>query len=298
MDGSVAQLMRRSLSWVLWPAILAACIFFTEIVMLDGHGLLGFNLVYLGLAATLFVLERLLPYEQAWLKGCGQLWPDFAHTLLNKGMAQGFVVMGTVFGIVGIFEPVSNGTWPYHWPLFLQIALGLAVSEAALYTAHRLSHEWPLLWRFHAVHHSAPRLWFWNTGRFHFVDTLVSVALSVPLMILAGAPEQVIIWTNAVTAFIGMLTHCNVDLRCGPLSYVFNTPELHRWHHSRRLREGNTNYGENLMVFDLLFGTHFLPRDRRPPVDIGISEPMPASFAGQLAHPFRPRKPTQPAAAE
>lgn len=266
--------------------------------MRDGHGILGFNAVYLALAAMLFCLERAFPHERRWLDDCGQWLPDLAHTLLNKGMAQGFVLMGTVFGIVTVFEPISNGYWPREWPLAPQIVLGLIVSEAALYSAHRLSHEWPLLWRFHAVHHSAPRLWFWNTGRFHFVDTLVSVAFSVPLLLIAGAPEAVIIWANAITAFIGMLTHCNVAMRCGPLSYVFNTPELHRWHHSRKLSEGNKNYGENLMLFDLLFGTFFLPKDRRPPVDIGISGPMPQSFLGQLAQPFRSPKRKLPVAAE
>ena len=38
--------------------------------------------------------------------------------------------------------------------------------------------------------------------------------------------------------------------------------------------EGNRNYGENLMLFDQLFGTFFLP-SRRPPADIGIRYPMP-----------------------
>ncbi|MEX0924294.1 MAG: sterol desaturase family protein [Rhodovibrionaceae bacterium] len=293
----MSRQLRGFLAWSLWPGLLAASIFLTDIVLRDGYGILGFNAVYISLAAALFALERLLPYERRWLDNCGQILPDLAHTLLNKGMAQGFVLMGTVFGIVLIFEPVSNGYWPRDWPLALQIVLGLTVSEAALYTAHRLSHEWPLLWRFHAVHHSVRRLWFWNTGRFHFVDTLVSIVLSVPLMLLAGAPEAVIIWANAITAFIGMLTHCNVDLRCGPLSYLFNTPELHRWHHSRKLSEGNKNYGENLMVFDLLLGTFFLPRDRRPPVDIGIGDPMPPSFFGQLAQPFRSCKRRLPAAA-
>ncbi|HCX67158.1 MAG TPA: sterol desaturase, partial [Rhodobiaceae bacterium] len=35
---------------------------------------------------------------------------------------------------------------------------------------------------------------------------------------------------SAVTAVLGILTHCNIEMRCGPLNYVFNTPELHRWH--------------------------------------------------------------------
>ena len=105
------------------------------------------------------------------------------------------------------------------------------------------------------------------------------------LILLLGAPKDVMIMVSAITAFVGILTHANVEMRCGILSYVFNTPELHRWHHSKVLAEGNRNYGENLMLFDQLFGTFFLP-SRRPPADIGIRYPMPPTFLAQLKAPF------------
>ena len=74
-------------------------------------------------------------------------------------------------------------------------------------------------------------------------------------------------------------------MRFGPLNYLVNTPALHRWDHSRDPSEGNRNYGENLMLFDLLLGTFLCPA-RRPPVDIGIVGDMPASFGAQLLAPF------------
>ena len=117
-----------------------------------------------------------------------------------------------------------------------------------------------------------------------------NIILSQPLLYLAGAPAEIILWISAVTAFIGMLTHCNVEMRFGPINYLFNTPELHRWHHSRDLEEGNKNYGENLMIFDLLFRTYF-NADRRPPANIGIDDPMPANFLGQLVQPFKRAEP-------
>jgi sterol desaturase/sphingolipid hydroxylase (fatty acid hydroxylase superfamily) len=51
------------------------------------------------------------------------------------------------------------------------------------------------------------------------------------------------------------------------------------------LDEGNRNYGENLMLFDMIFGTYINP-PRRPPADIGIESPMPENFLGQLKIPF------------
>jgi sterol desaturase/sphingolipid hydroxylase (fatty acid hydroxylase superfamily) len=65
--------------------------------------------------------------------------------------------------------------------------------------------------------------------------------------------------------------------------------EPHRWHHSRTLAEANTNYGSNLIVWDLVFGTFFLPRDRQPPAAIGIGNmpEFPTRYLAQLASPFR-----------
>ena len=83
-----------------------------------------------------------------------------------------------------------------------------------------------------------------------------------------------------------MLTHCNVDMKFGPISWFFNTPELHRWHHSKDLREGDKNFGENIMLWDWVFRSYF-NEDRRPPVDIGIKQAMPVAFRHQLMYPFR-----------
>ena len=65
--------------------------------------------------------------------------------------------------------------------------------------------------------------------------------------------------------------------------------ELHRWHHSRTVRESNANYGQNLIVWDVVFGTRFLPKDREPPEDIGIANlpAFPMTWVAQQLSPFR-----------
>lgn len=281
---------RYFVSFLLWPLLFACAVTGTWYGIRTGNGILWFNFVYVVFALTIGVLERVFPHETAWLENDRQTFANLAHTLLNKGLVQVIVVVSGTVGLADFLNDGSrSGIWPDHWPMVLQVVLGLTVAEFGLYWAHRLSHEIPLLWRFHAVHHSVTRLWFVNTGRFHFVDTFFSILLSQPLLYLAGAPTIVFLWVSAVTAFIGMLTHCNIEMRFGVLSYMFNTPALHRWHHSKKLREGNTNYGENLMLWDLLFRTFFNP-DRRPPVKIGIREDMPRGFLAQLAWPFRSRR--------
>ena len=165
--------------------------------------------------------------------------------------------------------------------------LGVTVSEFGLYWAHHIAHKWRPLWRFHAVHHSVKKLYVINTGRFHFVDSLKSIIPGMAILLALGAPMEVVTWLSAITAYIGILTHCNVEMRFGWLSVFFNTPELHRWHHSKDLREGDKNFGENIMLWDWVFGTWFNESWRRPPVDIGIKDDMPARFRDQLVWPFR-----------
>lgn len=271
----------------LWPGLLLLCIAITAWGIDHGSGTVAFNVAYFGLALVLWLLERLLPFEPSWNQQDGQMAADLAHTLMSKAPAQLAVVGGAAAGIAHASANLAASTWwPNHWAMPIQVLLGLVIIEFGLYWAHRLSHEWPVLWRFHAIHHSVRRLWFFNTGRFHIVNSLISMLLGLPLLYLAGAPGMVITWVSAITAFIGMLTHCNVDMHCRRLSYVFNTPVLHRWHHRPNTEEGDTNYGENLVLFDQLFGTFYHPR-LRPPAQIGIKEQMPRDFIGQLLAPFR-----------
>jgi len=278
--------MRTLSTRLLWPGLLALCIGGYWYGWHAGYPVLAYNATYLGLALCLFLLERALPFERAWLAPDGQMLNDIGHTALNKGIGQMLATSLALAGVAHGGPQAAGDLWPAHWPLAAQVALGLLAAEFGLYWAHRLAHEVPAVWRWHAVHHSVTRLWFVNTGRFHFLDSLWKSGFALTIAVAVGAPKDVVVWVLAITTWVGLLTHCNVDMRCGLLNHVFNTPELHRWHHSRDPEEGNRNYGENLILWDRVFGTRYLP-DHRPPRNIGCDDPVPHSFLGQLAHPFR-----------
>ena len=242
---------------------------------------IAFNLSYAWIIGWLLLLERTIPFRRKWRKSDGQLSPDLGHTILTKSLVQLLII--SMLGL-GFVQPPST-TLLSTSPTWIQVAFGLVVSEFALYWTHRLAHEWPLIWRFHSVHHSVKRLWVVNTGRFHFIDSLLSVLAGILVLFALGVSMDAIIWVSAITAYIGILTHCNADLQCGWWNYVFNTPNLHRWHHSTDSWISNKNYGENLMCWDMLFGT-YLHRPGENVAEIGISERMPATFTEQLIVPF------------
>ena len=247
-----------------------------------------------GVGAVLVALaEHAWPFRRDWNRSHGDLGTDFVHVLVSgfgatalarpAAAALGVVIAGWLSATVGL------GWWPRDWPLLAQLALALPLAELPQYWLHRWQHERPWLWRFHAVHHSAPRLYWLNAARFHPVDLgLLYLVGYVPLVAL-GCPEEVIMLFALFDAVFGMLQHCNADVRLGPLNYVFSMAEPHRWHHSRVLEEANTNYGSNLIVWDLVFGSFFLPADRDPPAAIGIADrpDYPQTWAAQMVAPFR-----------
>ena len=235
---------------------------------------------------ALLVLEHVHPYQKTWLRSHGDVRTDLIHNLVNFWIPEAYtlVFVGGFAAIGGrLSEAVGATLWPTAWPLVAQLLLALVIAELGTYWIHRLMHEHEWLWRFHAPHHSAPRLYWLNAGRFHPLDLFSQQFLAVTPLVLLGADARVIALLTLFTAIHGLFQHCNVDIRLGPLNWFFSMAELHRWHHSKRIEEANTNYGANLILWDVVFGTRFLPADREPPTEIGI-EALPDFPRGYWAH--------------
>ena len=81
-----------------------------------------------------------------------------------------------------------------------------------------------------------------STGSTRRASTRSTWACSTPSATcrssLLGCPESVIMLFALFDAVFGMLQHCNIDVRLGPLNRIFSMAEPHRWHHSRVLARG------------------------------------------------------------
>ena len=175
-------------------------------------------------------------------------------------------------------------------PLWGKLLLGLLIGEVGTYWGHRLSHEVPWLWRYHAVHHSTEQLYFLANTRTHPVDMVVTRLFGLtPLYLLglagpgaAGSAAPVLLLL--IGTVWGFFIHANLRWRFGPLEWLVATPAFHHWHHSK-VEHINRNYASTLPMLDRLFGTYHLPRTW--PAACGIEAAMPKTLAGQLAAPFR-----------
>jgi sterol desaturase/sphingolipid hydroxylase (fatty acid hydroxylase superfamily) len=60
-----------------------------------------------------------------------------------------------------------------------------------------------------------------------------------------------------------------------------------RQHHRNDSSHYNRNFAPHLVVFDLLFGTGYIPPSGVMPDDYGVPDAVPESFVQQMLSPFR-----------
>ena len=261
--------------------------------------------VWLAILTIIFVpLERLFAlHKQPILRA--EIGADLGYYFLNgllpamlMSVPLGFVAWGVHRFIPHGFLAAVAAT-----PFWFRMLAGLVAGDIGYYWAHRCLHAVPLLWRFHAVHHSAQSIDFLVNTRAHPIDMVFGRMCGViPLYLLGlagpiGAPDSVIAPGSVIPVLIllggivwGFFIHANLRWRCGPLEWVLSTPHFHHWHHTIDAPLSR-NYASMLPVLDRLFGTHYLPK-RQWPARYGIHEPMPNSLAEQLIEPFIERRPS------
>jgi sterol desaturase/sphingolipid hydroxylase (fatty acid hydroxylase superfamily) len=185
-------------------------------------------------------------------------------------------------------------------PLWPRILVTLAVADLGFYWGHRWSHAVPLLWRFHAIHHSAEHVdWLTNT-RAHPVDLIFTRLCGFALIALLGLAQPGARAGAAITGLLAVFTtlygfciHANLRCRLGWLEHVIATPAFHRWHHTNDSNR-DRNYAATLPLFDHVFGTLHLPPNEAP-ARFGIDAPISRSMTGQLLDPvMSPASPRAP----
>jgi sterol desaturase/sphingolipid hydroxylase (fatty acid hydroxylase superfamily) len=268
---------------------------FAQFVALRSMGVSLTLSTYLPIVVTALLvalLEARYPNRAAWRPTVEDLRTDFSFLVvvqLALPPVAGFFFTMLLLEPARALELPLARAWPHRWPVVIQVVVMIGLVDLMRYWLHRMAHQTDVLWRLHAVHHSVDRLYWLNTSRFHPIEKALQMCLdSLPFLLMGVEPTVLALYYVAYSAN-GFFQHSNIDLRYGVLNYVVSSAEAHRWHHSREPREANCNYGSTTIVWDLLFGTWYLPPARQ--VDaLGLHDrTFPRSFWGQMRAPFRHR---------
>lgn len=193
------------------------------------------------------------------------------------------IVLDQSYGLLNMFQG----------PLTLKIIIGVLMMDVIIYFQHRIFHKVDWLWRLHSMHHIDPMLDVTSGLRFHPLEIVISNFIKVGAILLLGIHPFAIIIFEIDLNLLAMFNHSNI--RIGKeveviINKVLITPALHTIHHSKILKETNSNYGFSVPWWDKLFGT-FTAHGKYEQADIKIGTvPMPDRsmqlFPGMLIQPF------------
>ena len=192
----------------------------------------------------------------------------------------------TAMLIIGWFGGgVGSGEHMAPWMMALIILLA---SDFSTYWIHRLHHEYPTLWPFHAVHHSAEVMTPITVFRKHPIyDLFSSVFRGLILGVVQGVLLSLFVAEINIALLLGVnvfylafnavaanLRHSHVWVSFGPLlEHIFISPAQHQVHHSIEKKHYNKNYGEVLAIWDWMFGTLYVPQQREE-LRFGLGDKM------------------------
>jgi len=285
------QGVKRLFPWLHYPLVMIAVFAIFAWLQSQGFSLIASTYVpVLFAAAAVTMLERAFPHRSDWRPPAGEVKTDLVFMTTVQLALPPLVSFLFVYMLIGPVRALNlpvTGLWPHGWPIWIQAILMVLIVDLLRYWLHRFAHENDTLWRLHSVHHSVEQLYWLNTARFHPVEKTLQMCLDSLPFLLIGVHERVLALYYIAYAANGFFQHCNIHVRYGPLNYIVGSAETHRWHHSRVPRESNANYGNTVIVWDLVFGTWFLPKGRDIQ-DLGLQErDYPKTFLGLMRAPFR-----------
>lgn len=281
--------LKATIQWTFYPAILLGAVGVTLVGVRAGYSPTALVLATIfACSVPMVIAQALIPADASW-RGSPKDWSiDLLHmasTGISTELWRALTAALTYGAAAWIAGAWGGELWPTTWPWFLQLGLALLIGDFGAYWVHRGCHESPLLWRVHAMHHSSERLYVFASARNHPMNAILAYGSQLLPLSILGAPVETIALMSVFTGVHGMLQHANIDLKHGVLNWVFSTADLHRWHHSTEFEESNTNYGSNIIFWDIVFGTRALPEGR--PEAVGIADlDLPENFITHLLSPF------------
>jgi sterol desaturase/sphingolipid hydroxylase (fatty acid hydroxylase superfamily) len=219
------------------------------------------------------------------------------HDRADQPLIRRDLIIDVIYFLVGLVVYSQIVGWIYahvqapvaariigRWPLWVQIGVVVVAYDFLQYALHRWFHG-DRMWRYHAVHHSAQEIDVMTGFRNHPFNFVVGVGGPTAVLLLLGFSPAAFAALAPFNFVMAALVHANLNRTYGPFRYVLSSPMFHRWHHAIVEGSLSRNYAPNFPIWDLMFGTFYMPLGEKP-VAYGAPD-VPDEFIKQLAYPFQ-----------
>ena len=216
-------------------------------------------------AAWIFIVLGVFWIAEGYYSQINFNYKKWRHARVNASLLLMVMAINVGFGTLTalLYQWLDSSSFGLlqmvDWPVWVELILALVVLDfIAQYLVHFLLHKVPALWRLHLVHHSDKKVDVTTGTRHHPLDFLLRETFALIAIALTGMPLSFYLFYRILSVLFTYFTHANIALPLAvdkAISYVFVTPNMHKFHHHNELPWTDSNYGNMLSVWDRLFGT-------------------------------------------
>ena len=140
------------------------------------------------------------------------------------------------------------------------------------------------------MHHSDKHVDATTGTRHHPLDFLLRETFALIAIAITGMPIAFYLFYRILSVVFTYFTHANIALPAKvdrTISYLFVTPNMHKFHHHNELPWTDSNYGNMLSIWDRLFGTFVYDDVKKVGYGVDIADHKnDESLLTQLGLPF------------
>lgn len=242
-------------------------------------------LVVIAMVSIARILERRWPIAVTPASEVIEDWKLVSVNLALSYLLAPLTAVGS-----GVILSATGHGW-IHLPLygywyFVSIIILAVISDLYTYIFHRLQHAVPFLWAMHSFHHSANALTLLTGARHLWMERVMTSAVLPIMPILFQIPPDMVLILGLIHFLPDSCAHLNVRFRMGRMITLLNSPQWHRIHHSAMPEHRDKNFASLLPLWDILFGTAWIPKPDEYPVT-GFDPPVRVSVIDGIIWPFR-----------
>lgn len=220
---------------------------------------INFNYIVIGFIVGLYSLEQIMNTQFKFDKR-----PQ--HLLQNLLFQVVFFIGNLLWAIILVYSIEwlnKNHIGLFYLipvPVWLKLILAVVLFDFVSYWFHRISHNVPLLWRFHRVHHSDTSMDSSTYFRGHPIE--IFFWFGVGNIVAAGIFGLDLISLGfyfLVSLPFFFLEHVNLKFPAWidkTFGLIFTTPNLHKVHHEQDQYYTDSNFSDIFILWDRIFGTY------------------------------------------